>query len=218
MTFTPVTHPLLPTTAAPGQLSLVETQKALHLVDQLLAKRFCIFRNPIAHSMSPNIVQHRLQPSGPSALLVSYGRLETDQVDADVRSTLAHPDFGGVSVTIPLKRDIMSPLDELTPEAKAIGAVNTATPFTKAGGHRGLLGDNTDWIGTRNVVKAHLPQSLNEVNSCLVIGARGARAVIYALHALGAGRSTCSNALGRARKNSCTRSRTLPLSCSTRST
>src|SRR6266581_4250414 len=43
MTFTPVTHPLLPTRAAPGQLSFVEIQKALHLVGQLLAKQFYIF-------------------------------------------------------------------------------------------------------------------------------------------------------------------------------
>ena len=62
-------------------------------------------------------------------------------------------------------------------------------PFTNAGGHRGLLGDNKDWIGIRNVVKARLPPSLNNVDSCLVIGAGGTtHAAIYALHALGAGR------------------------------
>jgi len=128
-------------------------------------------------------------PSNHLGLLRSYGRLETDQVDADVRAILAQADFGGASVTIPLKRDIMSQLDELTPEAKAIGAVNTVIPFTNAGGHRGLLCDNTDWIGIRNVVKARLPPSLNKVDSCLVIGAGGtARAAIYALHAHGASR------------------------------
>ena len=58
---------------------------------------------------------------------------------------------GGASVTIPLKRDIMSQLNELTPEAKAIGAVNAVILFANGGGHRGLLGDNTDWIGIRNL-------------------------------------------------------------------
>ena len=82
----------------------------------------------------------------------------------------------------------MLQLDVLAPEAKATGAINTVIPFTNTGGHRGLLGDNTNWIGIRNVVEARLPPSLNKVDSCLVIGAGGiARAAIYALHALGAG-------------------------------
>jgi len=134
----------------------------------------------------PNVAQHRLRPSVPPALLRA---LETDQVDADVRSTLAQADFRGVSATIPLKRDITPQLDELTPEDKAIGAVNTVIPFTSAGGHRGLLGDNTEWIGIRTVVKARLPPSLNKVDSCLVIGAGGtAHATIYTLHVLSVSR------------------------------
>jgi pentafunctional AROM polypeptide len=50
MTLTPVTHHLLPTKATPGQLSFVEIQKALHLIGQLPAKRFCIFGKPTATS------------------------------------------------------------------------------------------------------------------------------------------------------------------------
>jgi pentafunctional AROM polypeptide len=185
-TFTPVTHPLLPTRAAPGQLSFVEIQKALHLIGQLPAKRFYIFGKPVAHSMSPT-----LHNTGFNLLDLphTYERLETDQVDADVRSTLGLADFGGASVTIPLKRDIMAQLDVLSPEAKSIGAVNTVIPFTNAHGQRSLLGDNTDWIGIRNVVEARLPPSLRKIDSALVIGAGGtARAAIYALHALGATR------------------------------
>ena len=185
-TFTPVTHPLLPTRAAPGQLSFVEIQKALHLIGQLPAKRFYIFGKPIKHSMSPALHNTAFDLLG---LPHSYGRLETDQVDADVHSTLGLADFGGASVTIPLKRDIMAHLDVLSPEARAIGAVNTVIPFTNAHGQRSLLGDNTDWIGIRNVVGARLPPSLRKVDSALVIGAGGtARAAIYALHALGATR------------------------------
>lgn len=188
MTFTPVTHPLLPTKAAPGQLSFVEIQTALHLIGQLPAKRFYIFGKPIAHSMSPTLHNTAFKHLG---LPHSYERLEADVIDADVRSTLARADFGGASVTIPLKRDIIAHLDVLTPEAKAIGAVNTVIPFTNDAHHgrqRALLGDNTDWIGIRNVVRARLPpSSRNKIESCLVIGAGGtARAAIYALHALGA--------------------------------
>ena len=97
--------------------------------------------------------------------------------------------FSGASVTIPLKRDIMSQLDVLTPEAKVIEAVNTLIPFPNSGGHRCLLRDNTDWIGIRNVVKARMPPSLNKVDNCPIIGAGGTEyTAIHALHALGASR------------------------------
>jgi pentafunctional AROM polypeptide len=185
-TFTPVTHPLLPTRAAPGQLSFVEIQTALHLIGQLPAKRFYIFGKPVAQSMSPTLHNTAFNHLGHPH---SYGRVEADTIDTDVRLTLGLTDFGGASVTIPLKRDIIAHLDELTPEAKAIGAVNTVIPSTNAQGYRILLGDNTDWIGIRDVIRARLPPSLSKIDSCLIIGAGGtARAAIYALHALGATR------------------------------
>lgn len=185
-TFTPVTHPLLPTRAAPGQLSFVEIQTALHLIGQLPGKQFYIFGKPVAKSMSPTLHNTAFNLLG---LPHSYGRVETDVIDSDVRNTLGLADFGGASVTIPLKRDIIAHLDVLTPGAQAIGAVNTVIPTTIAPGHRILIGDNTDWIGIRDVVRAGLTPPLRKIDSCLVIGAGGtARAAIYALHALGATR------------------------------
>ncbi|KAI0300102.1 Pentafunctional AroM protein [Multifurca ochricompacta] len=162
-TFTPVTHPLLPTKAAPANYPL-----------------------PIAHSMSPTLHNTAFKLLG---LPHSYERLETGDVDHEVHSTLTLPDFGGASVTIPFKRDIIAHLDQLSPEAEAIGAVNTIIPRKNADGSRILFGDNTDWIGIRDVVRAHLPPSVRKIDSCLIIGAGGtARAAIYALHTLGATR------------------------------
>lgn len=185
-TFTPVTHPLLPTRAAPGQLSFVEIQTALRLIGQLPAKRFYIFGKPVTSSMSPTLHNTGFNLLG---LPHSYGRVEADTIDTDVSLTLKLADLGGASVTIPLKRDIIPHLDVLTPEAEAIGAVNTVIPTTNVDGHRILLGDNTDWVGIRDVIRARLPPSLQRIESSLVIGAGGtARAAIYALHALGASR------------------------------
>jgi pentafunctional AROM polypeptide len=184
-TFTPVTHPLLPSKAAPGQLSFVEIQTALNLIGELPARKFYIFGSPIAHSMSPTLHNTAFKLLG---LPHSYERLETDNVDHEVRFTLTLPDFGGASVTIPFKRDIIAHLDQLSPEAEAIGAVNTIIPRAK-GESQILYGDNTDWIGIRNLVRARLPSSVRKIDSALVIGAGGtARAAIYALHALGATR------------------------------
>jgi pentafunctional AROM polypeptide len=195
-TFTPVTHPLLPTKAAPGQLSFVEIQTALNLMGQLPTKNFYIFGRPIAHSMSPTLHNTAFKILG---LPHSYERLETKDVDHEVRYTLTLPNFGGASVTIPFKRDIIAHLDQLSPEAEAIGAVNTVIPRMNADGSQILFGDNTDWIGIRNVIQARLPPSVRKIESCLVIGAGGtARAAIYALHSLGA---TCIYLFNRTRRS-----------------
>ncbi|KAI0051585.1 aromatic amino acid family biosynthesis-like protein [Auriscalpium vulgare] len=183
-TLSPVTHPLLPSKAAPGQLSFVEIQTALHLIGQLPAKRFYIFGRPIAHSMSPTLHNTAFQKLG---LPYTYDILETEDVDHEVRFTLTSPDFGGASVTIPFKRDIMAHLDQLSPEAEAIGAVNTIIPRVNSDGSQVLYGDNTDWLGIRAVIRNRLPSAVHAVGAALVIGAGGtARAAIYALHSLGA--------------------------------
>ncbi|TFY79059.1 hypothetical protein EWM64_g4952, partial [Hericium alpestre] len=185
-TFTPVTHPLLPVPAAPGQLSLVQIHQALNLIGQLPAKKFYLFGNPIQHSQSPTLHNTAFAALG---LPHTYALLETDDVaeDGQVLFVMTSPDFGGASVTIPFKRNIMPYLDELSPAADAIGAVNTVIPKTRADGSQFLYGDNTDWQGIVACVRARLPASA--IDAALVIGAGGtARAAIFALHKLGARR------------------------------
>jgi pentafunctional AROM polypeptide len=119
-----------------------------------------------------------------------YHRLETDKIE-DVREVLRSSDFGGASVTIPLKLDIMSQVDELSDAARAIGAVNTVVPLGKAdtNGHRRLLGDNTDW---RGMVHALHDAGIEEQadsdtrGAAMVVGSGGTtRAAVFALHSLG---------------------------------
>ncbi|XP_006456034.1 hypothetical protein AGABI2DRAFT_210736 [Agaricus bisporus var. bisporus H97] len=180
-TFTPVTHPLLPIKAAPGQLSFKQIQEALTLVGQLPAKQFYLFGNPISHSMSPTLHNTGFQVLG---LPHKYSLLETQQFNEQNKEAIAAADFGGASVTIPFKLDVIPSLDELTPAAQAIGAVNTVIP-TVSGGKRVLVGDNTDWIGIRKSIIAQL--STGVVGNGLVIGGGGtARAAIYALQSLNA--------------------------------
>ena len=184
-TLTPVTHPLLPTAAAPGQMSVADIHRALHLIGLLPARRFFLFGSPIAHSPSPTLHNTGFTTLG---LPHQYGRLEGGSVTDETRAVLASPDFGGASVTIPLKLDVIPLLDTLTPAAEAIGAVNTIIPCqpTSPGGSRTLLGDNTDYVGIVGAIYAVSP-GLRAPPSALVIGAGGtARAAIYALHTLGA--------------------------------
>ncbi|KAI0027834.1 aromatic amino acid family biosynthesis-like protein [Vararia minispora EC-137] len=185
-TFSPVTHPLLPTKAAPGQLSFKEIQNALSLLGALAPKHFYLFGNPIRHSMSPTIHNTTF---GLLGLPHVYDIMETDAVDEQIRYSVTAPDFGGASVTIPFKRDIMEYLDELSPEAEAIGAVNTIIPVTTEDGKQILRGDNTDWFGMRAAILARLPETTRTIPAALVIGAGGtARAAVFTLHSLGAQR------------------------------
>lgn len=186
-TFTPVSHPLLPTKAAPGQLSFVEIQKALHLLGQLPTRRFFLFGSNISQSPSPTLHNTAFKTLG---FPYVYDLLQTPDVGDAIKATILSSDFGGASVTIPFKTDVLSLLDELSPAAKAIGAVNTIVPIaTDAGSsHRILRGDNTDWLGIHECIRSRM-HSHTSVGTALVIGAGGtARATLYALHALGAQR------------------------------
>ncbi|KAF8528456.1 aromatic amino acid family biosynthesis-like protein [Hysterangium stoloniferum] len=182
-TFSPVTHPLLPNKAAPGQLSVAQIQTALHLIGQLPEKKFYLFGKPIAGSMSPTLHNSGFNALG---LPYTYALFETDVVGDEMKAVLASPDFGGASVTIPLKLDILPVLNTVSEEAKIIGAVNTIIVRPGPDGSRELYGDNTDWIGIAQCVKDNLGDKLPRRSTALVIGSGGtSRAALFALHILG---------------------------------
>ncbi|TDL20533.1 Pentafunctional AroM protein [Rickenella mellea] len=182
-TFSPVTHPLLNAKAAPGQLSFKQIQITRHLLGQLPAKRFFLLGTPISSSPSPTLHNTGFEVLG---LPHKYGLFETKEVDDSIKNLLGSPDFGGASVTIPHKLAIIPLLDDLTPHAKIIGAVNTVIPLHQENGEHSLFGDNTDWVGIRNTILAGLPIEAGSPTAGLIIGAGGtARAAIYALHSLG---------------------------------
>ncbi|KAI5820440.1 EPSP synthase-domain-containing protein [Pyronema omphalodes] len=171
---TPVTHPALPFKAAPGQLSVVEIHQALTLLGEIQPQQFYLFGTPISHSRSPALHNALFAANG---LPHTYSLFESDSVDA-VKELIRAPEFGGASVTIPHKLSIMPLLDEISPEAKLIGAVNTIIPTNGK-----LVGYNTDWTGIQRSLLVGGVKDLDEPGTALVIGAGGtSRAAIYALH------------------------------------
>jgi pentafunctional AROM polypeptide len=183
---TPVSHPDLPFKAAPGQLSAAEIRQALALMGEVEPKNFYLFGKPIAASRSPALHNTLFKQTG---LPHEYHRLETDVI-TDVGSVLRSPDFGGASVTIPLKLDIIDRLDDLTDAARIIGAVNTVIPLESQNesGRQRLLGDNTDWKGMVHTLKEKGVVVQANGGPALVVGSGGTtRAAIYALHSLGFG-------------------------------
>jgi pentafunctional AROM polypeptide len=177
-TLTPVTHAALPSRAAPGQLTALEINQGRHLMGLLPARQFYLFGSPIAHSVSPLLHNTGF---GTLGLPYTYGRHETAEVDDELRRIVCALDFGGASVTIPLKLKVMDLLESVSEDARVIGAVNTIIP-TPEGSH----GDNTDWQAIRQAAQANLSCASADIVG-LVVGAGGTcRAAIYALHKLGA--------------------------------
>ncbi|KAK0705189.1 Shikimate dehydrogenase [Lasiosphaeris hirsuta] len=182
---TPVSHPALPSKAAPGQLSATEIRRALALIGEIEPRSFYLFGNPISASRSPALHNALFEQSG---LPHQYTLFETDSV-SDAQDLIRSPHFGGASVTIPLKLDIMPLLDEVSDAARIIGAVNTIIPIPSAGRDKPiLLGDNTDWMGMVFALRQAglFRRTRSAPGAAMVVGSGGTtRAAIYALHDLG---------------------------------
>lgn len=183
---TPVSHPELPFKAAPGQLSAAEIRQALSLIGELDERLFYLFGSPIAQSRSPALHNTLFKANG---LPHNYTRFETIKAP-EVQDLIRSPKFGGASVTIPLKLDIIELLDNVSDAAKVIGAVNTIVPVEAEDGTRTLLGENTDWMGMVYALRqADIVKNTRAApagGSAVVVGSGGTtRAAIYALHNLG---------------------------------
>ncbi|PWN28555.1 Shikimate dehydrogenase [Jaminaea rosea] len=184
-----VTHEAMPFPGAPGQMSVAQVQRARHLLGLMPQKRFFLFGSPIAHSLSPCLHNTAHQALGHPHV---YERFEATEVTQQLKELIRSNGFGGASVTIPLKVAIMAEMDELTPVATIIGAVNTVIPVRDQSGKLRLIGDNTDWMAIHSLCKQHLPGATTSNAApltSLVIGAGGsARAALYAAYRLGSQR------------------------------
>lgn len=184
---TPVSHPALPFAAAPGQLSAAEIRSGLSMLGKIVPKKFFLFGKPISASRSPALHNTLFHQTG---LPHRYESFEADRAE-DVQSTIRSAEFGGASVTIPLKLEIIPLLDEITDAARVIGAVNTITPSSTRDQATGvhLVGHNTDYQGMTHCLLGSGATAKNTdgtIVSGLVIGAGGtSRAAVYALNQLG---------------------------------
>ncbi|KAJ6495676.1 type I 3-dehydroquinase-domain-containing protein [Mycena vitilis] len=177
----PLSHPLLPRVSSPGQISFYETQTILYLTSLLPTKKYYLFGYPIAHSMSPTLHNTAFATLG---LPHTYELKETLTAD-ELAGVIGSSDFGGASVTIPYKRDIIPFLQHVSRHAKIIGAVNTISPIPGGGGYSG---DNTDWRAIKTCLLRYLTpaNAVTSATTALVLGAGGtSRATLYALHHVG---------------------------------
>lgn len=153
---------------------------------------------PVAHSASPRMQGAAFTAAG---LDWTYELWNTplDELPARMDAIRNDPTIGGANVTIPHKQNVIPYMDDISPQAHAIGAVNTIIKSATNDGVR-LFGDNTDWVGFLNDLRHYgieLEQCLPA--PALVLGAGGsARAIVYALAHAGMTVHIVNRAAGRA--------------------
>ena len=182
--FTPVTHESLPFKAAPGQLTAAEIMAGRLLTGQVPTERYAILGHNIAYSVSP-----QMQGGAFAAVKLphTYTRADVATVEEFVEGPIWNDDnFGGCSVTIPHKQNIIPHVDILTDAAKDIGSVNTVIVRKDKKGTRVLIGDNTDWKGIYNPLQRRIGDDVRSGSYALILGGGGtARAAAYAAAKLG---------------------------------
>lgn len=130
---------------------------------------------PLGHSFSKIYFTEKFQKEGLSS---TYELFPLSAITEFPELIEGNPELRGLNVTIPYKESVMTYLTDLSPEAKAIGAVNVI----KIDGDR-LTGYNSDYIGFRDSLK---PMLRDEITEALVLGSGGAsKAVCHALRVLG---------------------------------
>ncbi len=119
-----------------------------------------------------------------------YRRLDLDRLQlppvavGDLLAAAQLAGYDGLNITHPCKQLVIPHLDELSPDAAALGAVNTVVLRDGR-----AVGHNTDWSGFARAFDRGLPEA--PLERVVLLGAGGAgSAVAHALLTLGTGRLT----------------------------
>ena len=138
-------------------------------------KNFGLIGKSLKHSFSKKYFEEKFEKLGLEDH--HYALYELNGIEG-FPLLIGHERLSGLNVTIPFKESIIPFLDQLSDEAKAIGAVNTVV-FDQGM----LIGHNTDAIGFSKSIRPFLAMHHERA---LILGTGGAaKAVRYALHQLG---------------------------------
>ena len=137
-------------------------------------KVFAVLGDPIEQSLSPVMYNAAFSALGMDCIYIAL-KVGKNQMAEAVQGLKALGIQGG-NVTMPLKKEIIPYLDELTKEAQLIRAVNTF--YWKEGR---LWGDNTDGLGFHLALQEREPNLIKSKGTLLLGAGSAARAVGVAL-------------------------------------
>ncbi len=143
----------------------------------------------IGRSLTPAMQEEEARHHG---LALHYQLIDLDRAREGAEALPALLDaartmgFAGLNITFPCKQAVIPLLDELSEEARAMGAVNTVV-FRHDGRHVRTVGHNTDGSGWAWGFRRALPAA--KLGRVVLLGAGGAgSAIAHALMRLGTGR------------------------------
>lgn len=135
---------------------------------------YCVIGDPIKQSKSPLMLNEAFKASSVDAIYAAF-HVTPEQLSPFMEAA-RELGVAGMNVTIPHKLHVMDLIDEIHPDARALGAVNTVVNCKGK-----LIGYNTDGIGYVRSLKEEAIANIKD-KQVVVVGAGGAaRGIIYAL-------------------------------------
>jgi shikimate dehydrogenase len=134
---------------------------------------------PLGHSFSISYFNEKFQNENIDAKYMNFEIPVIENLPVILASNL---ELKGLNVTIPYKEKVIGYLDDISTEARAIGAVNVIK-VTRKGGKSILKGYNSDVIGFTRSIEPMLEKFHKKA---LILGTGGAsKAINYGLKTLG---------------------------------
>ena len=182
--FTPITHPLLPMIAAPGQLSAAEINSMLHSMGQMPGLDMYAIGNVRTNGQATFFEKCFNELSLPHNLLsvehAPYGSVE---------QLMRKANFGGAFLNPSLPAATSASILSLSDAAIAVGQIDTVVVRPKNTGGASLVGDNATWKGIRaTLTRDFVPSAYTSRPALILASAEGqAAAAIFALQSLDIG-------------------------------
>jgi 3-dehydroquinate dehydratase / shikimate dehydrogenase len=155
--------------SAPGQLTVDQLNSIYHIENLTpLTQIYGLIGDPVTKSigyLTHNAVMHEL---GLPAIYLNFP-VSKDQLKEFI-SEARKAGLAGLSITMPLKEDILPLIEKVDPWAREIGAVNTLI-FTRTG----IKGYNTDGKGAVDAIEEKIAVKGKKI---IIIGAGGATKAI----------------------------------------
>ena len=148
-------------------------------------KKYLVIGNPIEHSLSPKLHNYWIKKNKIDA---AYDKKLLNESDIeDIISQVKKENIGGINVTVPFKKTVISFVDELTSEANESQSINTIYKENDK-----VIGHNTDMVGFELGLR-HINYNVKD-KKIFILGAGGVvPSIILALKKMGASKVILSN-------------------------
>ncbi len=148
-------------------------------------KKYLVIGNPIEHSLSPKLHNYWIKKNKIDA---AYDKKLLNESDIEnIISQVKKENIGGINVTVPFKKTVISFVDELTSEANESQSINTIYKENDK-----VIGHNTDMAGFELGLR-YINYNVKD-KKIFILGAGGVvPSIILALKKMGASKVILSN-------------------------